>query len=280
MIKKIIPLLIMLLCLGFVGISKIPAIADTEKSYNMLEQLQPGVDLGDFDVELGYKNYTLNTSGAFRAVEITFDKAFIDNNYPEVATDENSDILTRFAPFIQAMGYNVTIDTPNNKIIGERKFETLTELIIAMGGDGYDSNKTNDITQKGFFFNDTFSKQNSPFTGIEESEGELKQILDEFYSLGIEREAIILNYTYGTPYKIIKSDADHIVYSASESIYLHSFDMNMDMSGRKINFVRHAPNSAGWYSLAIMIALVVISIPMTILIIRHKKKKKETYYGQ
>jgi hypothetical protein len=178
-----------------------------------------------------------------------------------------------------SLGYVSTVDKENNKIIGERKFADITELYIAMGIDGYDTNSSNYVTQKSFFFNDTFIKRPSPFTGIEQSEGAFKDILDAFYNLGIKREAVLLNYVYGTPYTIIKSDADHINYSAAQNIYLHSYDMNLDMSDKKMNLVQHSPNSVGWYSLGIMIALAVISIPLGVLIIKHKKKKnKETDY--
>lgn len=280
MIRKFLPLVFILFCIFSVSISSISCVAASENSINLLDMQPSGVDLGAYDVKLSYKNYTLYSSGAYRAIEIVFDNNFVSENYPIAeGAEEAPDILSEFAPLIKSLGYIVTIDKENNTIIGERSFDDLTELYIAMGMDGYDSNSNNYITQKSFFFTDTFIKQPSPFTDIETTEGAFKNILNAFYALGVKREAVLLNYTYGTPYTIIKSDADQITYSAAKNIYLHSYDMNLDMSAKKINLVQHSPNSVGWYTLAIMISLVVISVPVSIFIIKHKKKNKETGYG-
>lgn len=274
--KKVFIILFILIFVLALGASSFVAAAEEN-----LDEMPLGEDLGDFDVKIGYKNYTLYSSGAYRAIEITFDKSFIEEKYPKIGESERDySFLDSFSADLTSLGYEIRLDQENNKIIGERTFESLTDLYIAMGIDGYETDNTKYETQKSFLYVDTFIKQNSPFVGIEEAESGFKNILEAIYKLDIKRGAVLLNYTYGTPYKIIKSDADNQFYLSAENIYLHSYDMNLDMTGRKINLVQHSPNAIGWYSIAIIIALVVISVPLSVLIIKHKKKNKETYYGR
>lgn len=275
--KKFLPLLLTVFFIICLSVSPFTAYADNVNDAKLWIEVPKGADLGDFDVKLSYKNYTLYSSGAYRAFEISFDRYFVADNLTVVDDGETVDgyFLTPLAELIADMGYAVTVDRTNYNIIGEASFDTLTDLYIALGADGYDSNKTNNVTQSSFFYKDTFIKQPSPFTGIEESDEKIKDIIDGFYALGIKREGILLNYTYGTPYTIISSDADTTTYSPSENIYLHSFDMTMDMSDKKFTIKQHSPNPIGWYSMAVGIAIVVISVPFTIAIIKCKKKKRE-----
>lgn len=238
------------------------------------EEMQ-GVDLGHYDVKLSYCNFILNTSGAYRAFEIIFDKNFIEEKL--FSDDELFEFLNPLSELIKSMGYAPIVNTKSNSIKGELVFETLTDLYIAMEIDGYDNTKSNIVTQTSFLYKDIFIKQDSPFKNIEEREGALKDILSYFYASGIARDTILLNYIYGTPYKIVSSDADKVTYSVNHRIYLHSFDMNMDMTTvRKINLKQHIPNTAGWYGMAAIIALLVISVPLTITLLRYKNRKRAT----
>lgn len=275
--KKFVPIaLLLIVALTCVKVSTAPASAAGESFPDLVGESN-GADLKYFDVKLTYRNYILSSSGAYRAIEIAFDRNFAAT-LPQAEGDATPDYLAVFGPYLQNLGYNEKVDKVNYTIKGERKFDTLTDMYIALGLDGYEPDKSDLPTQKSFYFIDTFNKQNSPFAGIEEEDNVLNAILKEFYNLGITRERILLNYTYGTPYKIIKTDADQTTYSASESLYLHSYDMNMDMSGRQIYLVQHTPNPVGWYTTAIIIAVVVISIPVAIFLI-NKRKHKEVYHG-
>ncbi|NLL56159.1 MAG: hypothetical protein GX242_02985 [Clostridiales bacterium] len=274
--KKIIPVIVALVCLLAIVAVPVSCISAQASEQNSVPQ---GAELDDFDVKLSYKNYILYSSGAYRAIEIVFDENFAKENLPAVTENENPEFLTVFTPYLNSLGYAVKIDKNKYSIIGERKYDDLATLYIDMGIDGYKISKNDYITQKSFFFTDTFIKQSSPFTGVEESQGALKKIINEFYELGVQRETILLNYTYGTPYSIINSDADRINFSAGQNIYLHSYDMNMDMANKQINLVQHLPNSANWYALAILISIAVISAPV-IFYVKHNKKKKENTYGQ
>jgi hypothetical protein len=272
--KKLLPVLFVIFLVLSLSVSNVSAYADELTPDYVIEDSIYGVDLGDFEVELRYDNYILNSSGLYRAFEITFDKEFVDNN-----NLSDTEFLMPIAVIISSMGYVTTIDNENYMIVGEMEFDSLTDLYIAQGIDGYSVDSSSYVTQTSFFYTDTFIKTTSLYDGIEESDGVLNQIITQFYELGVSREAILLNYTYGTPYKIISTDADKQTYSITDKIYLHSFDMTMDTSDREINMVQHSPNQVGWYSLGAMIAVVVISVPLTIVIIKRKKKKGEANNG-
>lgn len=266
--KKLILVFLIVFFMISLNVSALSAYAEDE--HGTVDEIT-GEDLGDFDVKLSYYNEILYSSGAYRAFEIIFDKYFVENNL--TVDGSKIDFLTPIAESIAKLGYTVTVNITNNSLVGEASFDSLTDLYIVLGVTGYESNENNYVTQSSFLYTDTFIKQNSPFNGIEESDSTLKDVIDYFYTLGVERNHILLNYTYGTPYKIINTNADEITYSVANRLYLHSFDMTLDTVGREITLVQHSPNVIGWYSLAIIIALFVISVPLTVLFIKHDKNK-------
>lgn len=252
-----------LACAAFISIAPAAfAAGDTPET-------EPSLD--PFKAELSYTYRILYGSGAYVGYDITFDGQFV----AESLTDENgkTDFLQPLAELFALKGYQVVKNISANRLTAFIRFDTLTDLQIAQNVTGYDKSTSKPVEDYGFLYVRRYSKQNSPFTGIEGENSGYKDILDYFYSLNIERDDILLKYTYGTPYKIVTSDADTMVYSLQNNIYLHTYDMTMDMSDRKINLVTKSPNSLGWYTIAIGISVAVLAVPLTVAIIKRKKEK-------
>ena len=112
------------------------------------------------------------------------------------------------------------------------------------------------------------------FVGIKTEGRFVNRIYNACVAAGISDEKMILSYVYGTPYseKMIKSSADKVTYSATERMYYHQFDMSVSESEKYITINQRVPNSAGWYLIAVIIGLVVLAVPLTVLIVKKKRR--------
>ncbi len=231
-----------------------------------------GYDLKGYEASITYHSYTLSGSGIFFAFEVTLDKEFLKS----LASIDNreyfyQDLLDELEVFFKGLGYKIEKDEYNGQIIAFAEFDTVTEYYASMGRDGFEVYEDNGDVKKGFFFNDYYSKSTTVFSGITDEENVLNMVFNKCLQLGATKEKILLVYAYGTPYKTITSDAEEVEYDISGGIYVHRFNMTLATAGREINLVNHSPNAWAFYTIAVVVALVIIIVPMTIAI---KKKKK------
>ncbi|MFA6867239.1 MAG: hypothetical protein WCR54_06950 [Clostridia bacterium] len=271
-LKKFMPVLIILVAIiTTVAISPVCAFADTN---DITADEITGIDLGDYNVELTYKRYILQTSGIEMAFEVVFDRNYVATNFGASGQNQIQDVLTEISLIVKNLGYIITLDTENNSFVGSMSFDSITDYYIAIDEDGYGTYQDTSNTKKSFLYVQSDSSTKTVFDGIEESEGLLQNFLQNFYNLGIDRENILLSYEYGTPYKIISTDADSKTYLVGKHIYVHKFDMNMDNSDREIHLSQKSPNIVGWYLTALGIALVIAGMVTLVYIVRKKRKEK------
>lgn len=228
----------------------------------------------DYVIEISYLNYTLYSSGVYRAFIITFDRDYC--NLHEREDDEIFDsnaLLSVFELLFSSRGYTLEKDLENARFTASIKYDSFTDLYIGNGIDGYENDPSSGGEKKGFLYNEYTNTQKTEFSYIETPDNLFNGMLQLCYQLDISKENILLNYTYGTPYKIIKTDADETKYLSGQKIYTHSYDMTMDNYDREITLTQVTPNTSGWYTLAIGIALIVLILPLTFVIIRKKDGK-------
>lgn len=234
-----------------------------------------GFDLvDDYAVEISYQNYTLYSSGIYRAFVITFDKDYCESLIELTNGQMNSNtLLFAFELFFSNRGYTLEKDVENARFTASIKYESITDLYVDMGIDGYENDDSSGVETKGFFFNEYKSTTNTVFSSAETPGNLISGMIQLCYQLDICKEDILLNYTYGTPYKIIKTDADETKYLSAQKIYTHSYNMSMSNFDREITLTQVTPNASSWYTLAIGFALVVLALPLFIVILRKKEGK-------
>lgn len=240
-----------------------------------LEELKGiGYDLKGYDAEIGYYSYTLSNSGVYFAFEVTLDKDFLKRvgevedcvyRYPEMF----GELETMFT----AMGYTVDCDKHNGQLLASITFDSTTDYYIATGRNGYESNESSATVKKGFLYNDYYSSTVTVFSSVEDEGNLLNTIYQKCIDLGAEKEKIKLSYFYGTPYKIISTDADQVEYNYNKKLYVHRFDMTIETKDREIHFTQHSPNSWAFYLIAVIVAIPVIAVPLAIAIAKRKKKE-------
>jgi hypothetical protein len=131
-------------------------------------------------------------------------------------------------------------------------YDSLTDLYIASGRNGYDNSPSKMKEDWGFFFVDYSSEQQTFFSLAENmlfiSSGEQK-----FFSIGgFTKTETAYVYNYGTKYstKFLSSDADEI--NSWKGLNVHRFVMNSTNTGREIMLYQHVPNAIAWYALVIL----------------------------
>lgn len=235
-----------------------------------------GYDLNGYQASIAYHSYTLNISGVYYGFVVTLDRNFlmstgrVDNGvfYP-------SDMFDYLKTLFSYNGYTVSVDEFNGQMTAYLKFSGTTDYYVAVGRDGYMTYEKNTAENKGFLFNEYRSDIKTEFSRIEEEGNLLNLVLSACYGVGAERDKILLTYTYGTPYKVIDTDADSVNYSYDKRIYLHTFNMTMDTADRTISITQRNPNSVGWYALAVIIALPFIVAPAVFAAVKRRKKGRE-----
>lgn len=259
------------------SVSVFPSAEAASEDYGIYGETEgiPGVgyDLDGYDVSFSYHNYTLRNSGVYFAFVVTLDKNFHRN----ISKSDNSVVydcvlMDKIKILFSALGYTVVSDDFNGQLYAYMSYETMTDYYIANGVDGYKVSESDATEDKGFLFTDYHTETDTVFSVIGTGDNVLDLCIELCKEAGTTEDKIALRYVYGTPYKIISSDADSVSYNSQRSLYLHSFDMTIANKDRVIHFVQHAPNPIGWYVLAVIIAIPVIAVPLTVMIVRHKKK--------
>ncbi|MBR1746789.1 MAG: hypothetical protein IJ735_01095 [Clostridia bacterium] len=237
------------------------------------ESLPIGVDLDEFDAAIEYHSYTLSGNGLYYRFSVTVDddlflsSGSLDNQVfsPSPVFDELKELLTRY-------GYSVVSDgKQNGKFVASFEYEDTVDYYIANGITGYEPNVRSGKEEEGFLFTDYTRVMTTPFVSIETEGSLLNEIWKKVLSLGAAEDKVLLIYVYGTPYQIVKTDADRVEYKESSSIYLHSFDMTYGTASREIEIRQHAPNPTGWYVIAFLCALPIIAAPLSIMIYKRRK---------
>lgn len=272
--------LVFLIIVIVAGISVFPVAAFAECSNEITEgdictlSYLSGYKLKDnFIVEISYQNYTLYSSGIYRAFVITFDNEYCQN-IEESDTGYNcSSFMSALELLFSSRGYELNKDIENARFTAAAKYESITDMYIQMGIDGYETNEKSSASKNGFFYKEHQSSIKTVFSNIETSGNLINGMLQLLYQIDIDNDDILLNYTYGTPYKIISTDADETKYIAAQKIYTHSYDMTMSNYDREITMTQKTPNATGWYIVAVGIALIVLILPLLIAIIRKKDGK-------
>lgn len=233
-----------------------------------------GIKLNGYNVNLTYKYYVLDYSGLELSIGVVFDREYVTANYGGEGQETIQGVLTELSLLIKNMGYTISIDTANNAMTGTMSFDTLTDYDIATGSDSYEVYSGNPDKKTTFYYVESTTTTKTVFNGIEESEGLLQNFLQNFYNLGITRDKILLSYEYGTPYKIITSDADNVTFSVGKKIYVHEFNMNLDNSSREIHFYQKSPNAVGWYLTALFVALLITGAIVAVYFVNKKKHRR------
>lgn len=288
--KKI--MLILSLCMLFSLLFSMAIPAHAESLSGSEETPAYGYSLDGYLAEIGYASYSLSGGGVRRCVIVTFDRSFYFDGedltgfaeLPSFADDllnyGKPLLIQSLKAYLEQIGYTVEHDA-HGRVIGSMDYDSVTDLYIAYGIDGYENESSSSSEydeKKSFFFVDSTSTQTSMFSDIETNENSIfYQLLSFLYTQGITRNEVSLIYQYGTPYKIVKSNADESFYDAASGIYIHNFYMNLDSAGSKIVLSQHSPNALGWYILAVGIAFLVAFVFVIKAIMSGKKQK--TVYG-
>lgn len=204
--------------------------------------------------EIAFYDHNLSGGGVARSIVVTFDRQyFYQDEY--------------FVPFIFAMstigeildqiGYK-SEQIAGCRVKGTRQYDSVTNVYIENEIDGYENSPSEAEEKRSLFFIDYISRQKTIFENVQENENSVfYHLLNVLYSIGLEKDDILLTYSYGTPYKIIISDADKTIYDSSQKIYIHDFYMSVDGSGRTIVVTQHVPNSVVWYAAALGGSVVI-----------------------
>ena len=190
-------------------------------------------------VEIAYDNYTLYSSGLYEAFTVTFDRIFWEG----YASDENginyrNNILEAIKLLFTGRGFQTEVDNENARFSAFVRYDSYTDYYIDNKKNGYKISEASDATKNGFLFNEYQNKTTTIFEVIDSEGNLLNAILQICYQAGVERDNVALNYVYGTPYKIISTDADDVNYSSGQKLFLHSFNMDMDNYDREITLTQ------------------------------------------
>ena len=228
-----------------------------------------GYDLGEYSVKINYCYFVEYISGIYFAYEVIFDREFY------YGLEDKSAVLNAVKDTFVKNNYNVDIDNINGKMTAYLEFDSVTDYYVAAGVDGYEKNEKKEPVKSTLFYQDYASESYTVFADIKKEGKFINKIYTACSSFGISDDKILMNYIYGTPYdnKMITSTADSVTYSSANKLYYHTFVITMSNIERKVSIYQHIPNSKGWYLIAILIGVAVLSAPLTVLIVKRKKEK-------
>ena len=237
------------------------------------DPLPVGYDLNGYDASIEYHSYTLSGNGLSYSFVVTIDKElFRASGTVENSVFSPSGKIEEIGNIFRAAGYTVKNDGKSEgKIIASIDFDDTVDYYIANGYTGYDVSTKSGTETVGFLFTDYVRTTETAFASIKTENTLLNKVLAKIVELGATEDKVLLTYVYGTPYQIIKTDADRVEYQESSRLYLHFFDMTVDTSERKIEIKQHTPNPTGWYVIAFLCAVPVVAIPLTIMLVRKKQ---------
>lgn len=266
--KKLLLLLIIpaiLLSLMFVTVSN-EAFAQKE-----------GFDVrGDYKAEIVFGNFSLANGRRLFTLSVTLDNDFIDQIEEEVIFDKDS-LFSYLSAIMIAIRFEPEVDD-RGRIIGKQLYESATDLQISEGNDGYEVYNPQYESVDTFFFREIYNRQKTFFAGAEGNNQLIDILLMQLSLHGLSRDEIALGYHYGTPYKIITTDAERSYFDTNSRIYVHEFQMNLDNADREILIMQRVPNATNWYLLAILITVPFVIAPILIGIYVKRKEKQRSEY--
>lgn len=265
--KKTIVLMMIVVIIYSIAVVSMGSVAFAE------EEIETGYDLReDYLAEIIFGNFNMTNGNIIRSFTITFDKEFF-NALPEEGTQNKQSLLDFMSSFTLAVGYKPEVDT-TGRIIGAKKYDSSTDMYIEFGLDGYENDSSDYEKTNTIFYSKVISKQKTIFEGIENSDGSLNMLLAIMNMYGLENKDIALSYHYGSPYKIIDSDAERNYFDVKSRIYVHEFYMNVATANREIVLIQTIPNVLNWYLLAIAITVPIILVSVISGLVWTKKQRK------
>lgn len=265
--KKLLSALILVLCLCFF-------LAPTTSVWAQENQEEQGFDLREgYLAEIIFGNFNMKYGNIVYSLSITFDKSYYDQ-LPEQGPLNRQSLMDFISMYMAASRFTPEIDDAG-RIVGKIEYDSPTDKFIKDGRDGYETNDDQDYEEKPTFFFTTITfTQPTVFSEINSPNGFLNMLKVALNTYGIMDSQILLEYHYGTPYKIITTDAEKTYFDTNFNIYVHEFSMTVDQSGREIVFEQTVPNSKNWYLLAIVFAVPVIIATLAGYLIHKIKETK------
>lgn len=262
--------LIVLTIFFSVGAVLTPALAETQSDDNEVDFSVQGYDLGEYDAKIVY-NYTIEfANGISFGYDVVFNKEF----YNRLSTEESRYSLNLLGETFYNNGFTLDMDYTYGKMSAKKSFDTVEDYYAASGVTGYEKQVSTAKKTKGFFFNVYESTNTTVFAGIYKGDQRfVGRIFSNLRNMGIQENKILLEYVYGTPYgeDYLSTDADSVTYSYADKIYYHSYKMNVSDYERTVTITQKAPNQYVWYLLAIVAGILVISIPVSVKIVKQRR---------
>lgn len=243
------------------------SVNDTAEAYDV--ELF-GYELTDgYDVSITYNYYVKYITGLYFSYEVTFDNTF----YEKVA-DKKKLMFSVKDTFVKN-AFEIECDITNGKLTAFKSYETTEEYYAEQGIDGYYVGTVTEPSKKTLFYTEYVSTQKTVMADLFRTDdryvGRIYKVCSE---AGIADERMKLRCVYGTPYgeNTLKTTADEVDYSNSDKLYYHIFDMTVETKDREITIKQRVPNSDGWYLVAVIAGLVVLIAPLTVAIIKKKRR--------
>lgn len=238
------------------------------------EDLFPtGIDLGEYDASIEYHKYTLSGNGYYFSFRVTFDDELfrMSGSVDETMVFHPSEVFDEWIVLFKKNGFTVSSNgKQDGKFVAAKKYASSTDLYIENGYTGYDDPDAGGKKRKGFLFTESERETENPFVNIEKEGTYIYNLFDRLTYVGADENRIKLVYVYGTPYQIVKTNADRVEYQESSSLYLHIFETTKESVDKKIVIKQRSPNPTGWYVIAFLCAAVITAIPLAIMIKRKK----------
>lgn len=221
---------------------------------------------------ISFYSYVEYVTGYYFAYKLTYDYDY----YQKKKSTLNA-LLDELGESFKNNGYDVTVNNFSGEMIASLSFKRTEDYLKYTDYDGFaPQDSSYDSIEKKVFYIDRTSKSKTLFADIEKE----YKFIGRIYSVGcvkagIDKDNVLLQYVYGTPYKekFLRSNADYVVYSAENNLYLHVFKMTMDTHDKEVILINHVPNTKVWYAISIAAGVVFFAIPLTIYLIKRKKKE-------
>ncbi len=228
-----------------------------------------GFDIGNgCDVQILYHYYIEYMSGVYFAYEVKFDRDFYS------AVEDKKALIVSVKDTFVKNGFSIDVDLDNGRMTAYLSYPTLTDYYISQGYDGYEVSEKRDPTKKTLFYTEYTSSFQTVFASIKTEGKFVNRIYKACLDAGISDEKMLLSYVYGTPYgkRTITSSANIVNYSAADHMYYHRFDTTVAECDKFITIYQRVPNSSGWYMIAVIAGIVVLAVPLTVLLVRKKRR--------
>ncbi len=227
---------------------------------------------GDYNVEIAFGYFNLSSGRVLQTFSLTFEKEYF------AQIDNKDKLLTMLSTYLKLLQFTPEIDNAG-RVIGRQEYESMTDLYIRNKRDGYRKHPASDDKENTtFFFREIYSEQETFFAGIHGDNDALDYLLFQLYMFGITDDDIALGYHYGTPYKVIDTNAERKYFDINQRIYIHEFQMDVSTANREILLVQKVPNAVNWYLFAIFITIPFVIVPIAIGIYLKIKDKKRSEY--